>query len=128
MLKIGVNTFLLTSPFTNDSIAVLEQFKAWGADGVEIALEDTAHINPTVIKKALDDIGLACLSICAAMGPGRDLRGSDEEQQNALDYINGAMDAMAVLECPVLVGPLYSAVGRAESTPADVTNGSGIRS
>ncbi len=119
MLKIGVNTFLLTSPFTNESIAVLEQFKAWGVDGVEIALEDTTHIDPLVIRKALDDIELECLSICAAMGPGRDLRGTPEEQKNALDYIHGAMETMAALGCPVLVGPLYSAVGRAEATKPD---------
>jgi len=118
-MKLGVNTFLLTSPFTTESIAVLEQFKAWGVDGVEIALEDTSHVDPVVIKKALDELELECMSICAAMGPGRDLRGTAEEQRNALDYIYGAMETMSALECPVLVGPLYSAVGRAESTPPD---------
>lgn len=120
MLKIGVNTFLVASPFTTDSIAVLEQFKAWGIDGVEIALEDTSHVDGKKLRPVLDDLELPCLSICAAMGPGRDLRGTDEEQQNALDYINGTMEIMADLGCPVLVGPLYSVVGRAESTPKDV--------
>ncbi|MGK6350034.1 sugar phosphate isomerase/epimerase family protein [Parapedobacter sp. DT-150] len=119
MLTFGVNTFLLTSPFTNDSIAVLQQFKAWGFDAVEIALEDASHIDAHTIRKALDDNGLICSSICAAMGPGRDLRGTEAEQRQAMDYINGALDAMAVLGCPVLVGPLYSVVGRAEQTTED---------
>lgn len=120
MLKFGVNTFLLTSPFTTDSIPVLEKFKEWGVDGVEIALEDTSHIEAKKVKEILDDLGLECLSICAAMGPGRDLRGTEEEQRNAIDYIQGAMEAIAVLECPVLAGPLYSVVGRAEATKPDV--------
>lgn len=120
MLKIGVNTFLVTSPFTTDSIAVLKQFKGWGIDGVEIALEDASHVDGKALKPVLDDLGLPCLSICAAMGPGRDLRGTQEEQQNAIDYINGAMEIMADLGCPVLAGPLYSVVGRAESTPSEI--------
>lgn len=116
MFSIGVNTFLLTSPFTNESVDIIRQFKEWGADSIEIALEDASHIDPYLIKRALDDQGLRCSSICAAMGPGRDLRGTPEEQQHALDYINQILDVMVVLECSVLVGPLYSVVGRAEQT------------
>ena len=120
MLPIGVNTFLMTSPFTNESLDIIRQFKEWGADTVEIALEDASHIDPHVIKRALDEQGLRCSSICAAMGPGRDLRGSEAEQQNSIDYISQVLDAMVVLDCPVMVGPLYSTVGRAERTAADV--------
>lgn len=122
MLKIGVNTFLLTSPFTNDSIAVLKQFKAWGFDAVEIALEEASHIDAHQLKNTLDDIGLVCCSICAAMGPDRDLRGTESQQQHAISYISDALDAMAILGCPVLAGPLYSTVGRAESTTEDQYN------
>ncbi|GGG75157.1 tagatose 3-epimerase [Parapedobacter pyrenivorans] len=119
MLPIGVNTFLLTSPFTNESIDIIRQFKDWGSDAIEIALEDASHIDPHLIKRALDDNGLRCSSICAAMGPGRDLRGTKEEQQNSIDYITQVLDVMSVLDCPVMVGPLYSTVGRAEQTTED---------
>jgi len=119
MLTIGVNTFLLTSPFTNESIDIIRQFKDWGSDAIEIALEDASHIDPHLIKRALDDNGLRCSSICAAMGPGRDLRGTKEEQQNSIDYISQVLETMVLLDCPVLVGPLYSTVGRAEQTTDD---------
>lgn len=119
MLKIGVNTFLLTSPFTNEQVDIFGQFKAWGCDAVEIALEDTDHIDAATIKRALDDYGLTCSSICAAMGPGRDLRGTPDEQKAALDYISRAMELMAQIGCPVMAGPMYSTVGRAEQTPED---------
>lgn len=113
-MKFGINTFLFTSPFTNDSISLFPKFKKWGFDSVEIALEDTSHIDPKLIKEALDKNGLTCGSICAAMGPGRDLRGTKEEQNTATQYIKDVIDVMPVLDCPILVGPLYSSVGRAE--------------
>lgn len=119
MLKIGVNTFLLTSPFTNEQTAIFQQFKTWGCDAVEIALEDTTHIDAHVIKHKLGEYGLTCSSICAAMGPGRDLRGTPDEQQAAVDYITQTMELMAEIDCPVMVGPLYSTVGRAEQIAGD---------
>jgi len=118
-MKFGINTFLFTSPFTNDSIGLFPLFKKWEFDSVEIALEDAAHINPEIVKRALDKNGLKCGSICAAMGPGRDLRGTREEQNTAIDYIKSILDIMPELDCPILVGPLYSSVGRAEAVSED---------
>ncbi|MBC7919918.1 MAG: sugar phosphate isomerase/epimerase [Ferruginibacter sp.] len=114
-MKFGINTFLFTSPFTNDSIALFPKFREWGFDSVEIALEEAAHIDPATVKKALDENGLTCGSICAALGPGRDLRGSEQEQNAALAYMKSVLDVMPQLGCPILIGPLYSSVGRAEA-------------
>ena len=58
-MNFGINTFLFTSPFTNDSIALFPQFKKWGFDSVEIAIEDVSHIDPSLVKKALDQNGLS---------------------------------------------------------------------
>lgn len=118
-MNFGINTFLFTSPFTNDSISLFPKFKKWGFDTVEIAIEDTSHINPVLVKRALDENGLKCTSVCAAMGPGRDLRGSKEEQNNAIEYITSVMKVMPELGCGVLAGPLYSSVGRAEPVEKD---------
>jgi D-psicose/D-tagatose/L-ribulose 3-epimerase len=115
-MKFGINTFLFQSPFTTESIALFSKFKKWGFDSVEIALEDVSHVHPPTIRKALDENGLNCGSMCGAMGPGRDLRGSREEQRTALEYIKSVLDVMAEVGCPVLAGPLYSTVGRAEPT------------
>ena len=113
-MKFGINTFLFTSPFTNESIYLFPLFKEWGFDSVEIALEDVSHIDSQLVKNALDKNGLTCGSICAAMGPGRDLRGTIEEQAASLRYLKEVIDVMPVLGCPTLAGPLYSSVGRAE--------------
>jgi len=113
-MNFGINTFLFTSPFTNNSIALFPQFKKWGFDSVEIAIENVNDISPSVIKRALDDNGLKCSSSCVALGEGRDLRGSVKEQHTAMDYIKSMLDIMPELGAPVLIGPLYSCVGRAE--------------
>ena len=113
-MKIGINTFLFTSPFTDKDVALFPIFKSWGFDFVEIALEEASHIDGPFIKVALESNALSCPVICAAMGPGRDLRGSEKHQQTALTYLQEVMDKMVKLDCGILAGPLYSSVGRAE--------------
>ncbi|MCI0719414.1 MAG: sugar phosphate isomerase/epimerase [Acidobacteria bacterium] len=84
---------------------------------MEIAVEHESHIDPAYVKSELKRNGLVCGTLCGAFGPGRDLRGTPEEQQGSLDYIHKLIDMMVILDAPVLVGPIYSAVGRAEFVP-----------
>jgi D-psicose/D-tagatose/L-ribulose 3-epimerase len=116
-MRLGINTFLFTSPFTNDSTRLFKQFKQWGFDSVEIPLEDPSHIDPGHVKRELDKYGLVCGSVCACLGPDRDLRGTPEQQKNSMDYLMKALDYMVVLDSPTLAGPVYSSVGRADAVP-----------
>ena len=114
-MRLGINTFLFTSPFTNKSTGLFKQFKKWGFESVEISVEQTADIDPAHVKRELDKQGLVCGSLCACMGPGRDLRGTLSDQKTALNYLKTLIDQMLVLDCPSLIGPLYSVVGRADA-------------
>jgi len=116
-MRFGINTFLFTSPFTDDSTKWFKTFKSWGFDSVEIAVEHESHVDPAYVKSELDRNGLVAGTLCGAFGPGRDLRGTPEEQQACLDYVHKLIDMMGILDSPVLVGPIYSAVGRAEFVP-----------
>jgi len=118
-MRYGINTFLFTSPFTNESTGLFKTFKRWGFQSVEIPVEDPSHIDPAHVKRELDRHGLVCGSACACMGPDRDLRGTPEQQQTGLDYMKRVIDQMVVLDCPSLIGPVYSAVGRADAVPPD---------
>jgi D-psicose/D-tagatose/L-ribulose 3-epimerase len=118
-MRFGINTFLFTSPFTNESTKLFPQFKKWGFQAVEIAIEDPSHVDPAFIKAELDKNNLVCCSVCACVGPGRDLRGTPEEQKNAMEYMQKIIDQMVVLDCPSMIGPVYSSVGRADAVPAD---------
>ena len=114
-MRIGINSFLYTSPFTTDNVKLFAKFKKWGFDTVELAIEDPAHIDPVKVKAAADRAGLAIGSICAAMGPGRDFRGTPEEQKTAMDYLGALIDQATLLGYPKLIGPLYSVVGKADA-------------
>ena len=114
-MRFGINTFLFTSPFTNDSTKLFKTFKKWGFATVEIPIEDPSHIDPAFVKEELDKHELVCSSVCACMGPGRDFRGTPEEQKTAMDYCKALIDQMVVLDCPSLIGPVYSVVGKADA-------------
>src|SRR5437764_12410505 len=116
-MRFGINTFLFTSPFTNESTQLLKKFRRWGFESVEIPVEDPSHIDPAHVKRELDKHGLACGSVCACMGPDRDLRGTPKRQRTGLNYMLKLIDQMVVLDCPKLIGPVYSAVGRADAVP-----------
>src|SRR5215467_13254053 len=116
-MRFGINTFLFTSPFTNDSTKLFAQFKKWGFQSIEIPIEDPSHIDPAHVKAELNRHGLVCGSACACLGPDRDLRGTPEQQKTALEYMMKVIEQMVVLDCPRLIGPVYSAVGRADAVP-----------
>ena len=114
-MRFGINSFLFVSPFKTASTKWFAQFKQWGFDTVEIPVEDPSHIDPAKVKAAADKAGIAIGSICACMGPGRDLRGTAEEQQTAMTYCKSLIDQAVVMGCPSIIGPVYSVVGKADA-------------
>jgi D-psicose/D-tagatose/L-ribulose 3-epimerase len=94
---------------------LFSSFKRWGYEAVEILLENPSDIDAGYVKKELHRHGLVCGSICAAMNPQRDLRGSLQNQRNGVKYLCRLLDIMVELDCLVLGGPLYSYVGRADA-------------
>ena len=117
-MKFGINTFLFTSPFTNADTRMFARFREWGFDGVEIAVEDPDHIDPRRVRDQLDRHGLVCTSVCACFPPQRDLRGTQAQQEAALDYVRRLIELAEPLGTDIVMGPLYSATGRAEAGPA----------
>ena len=114
-MTLGINTFLFCSPFTNKATKLFPKFKKWGFDTVEIALEDPANIDAAYVRRKLDESGLRCRSVCAAMGPGRDFRGTPKEQRTSMKYCKALIDKIKILGAKSLTGPLYSVVGRADA-------------
>jgi D-psicose/D-tagatose/L-ribulose 3-epimerase len=119
-MRFSISTVLFVSPFTNAGTKLFPRFKRWGYDAVELLIEDPTDIDPAYVKRELDRHGLACGSVAAAISPQRDLRGSAAAQRRGVKYLCALLDQMVTLDCPALVGPLYSYVGRADTVaPAD---------
>jgi len=114
-MKFSINTVLFVSPFTSQDTRLFAKFKKWGFDSVELLIEDPAHIDPALVKRALGGNGLACGSLAAAINPQRDLRGNAASQRNGVKYLCQLIDQMVTLDARVLGGPVYSYVGRAEA-------------
>jgi D-psicose/D-tagatose/L-ribulose 3-epimerase len=114
-MRLGINTFLYTSPFTTKSVKLFPQFKKWGFQTVEIPIEAPEHIDPAKVKAAAARHGLAIGSVCACMGPGRDFRGTAAEQRTAMKYCKALVNQAAILGCPRIIGPIYSVVGKADA-------------
>jgi D-psicose/D-tagatose/L-ribulose 3-epimerase len=113
MPRFGLNTFLYASPFTTaDAPKLFTKLKKWGFDTVEIPIESPDHIDPVKVRAIADKVGIAIGTVCAAMGPGRDFRGSAQDQKTATEYVRALIDQAAVLGAHSVVGPLYSVVGR----------------
>ena len=112
-MKFGVNAWVWVSPLTTDGVAELApKVKALGFDWFEVPLELTDTIDYTRAGAILRDHGLG-VSVCAAMGPDRDLIHPDKAvRDNGLAYLKHCVDAVRALGGTNVVGPLYSAVGR----------------
>jgi D-psicose/D-tagatose/L-ribulose 3-epimerase len=112
-VKFGVSTWLWTSPFQTDTIALFSKIKGYGYDVVEIPVEDPALIDVKIVKEALKENGLEAV-ICGAFGTSRDLTNDDPSfHKTSLDYIESCLEISYDLGAKFFAGPMYSAVGKA---------------
>lgn len=119
LMKFGVSTWLWTSPFTTETIALFPRIKRMGFDFVEIPIEDPALIDGPTVRRALEDHRLTCVG-CGAFGPTRDLTHDDPKVHAVcFDYITRSLDLCQQLGTDVFGGPMYSAVGKRRLLPPD---------
>jgi D-psicose/D-tagatose/L-ribulose 3-epimerase len=119
MAQIGVNAWVWSSPITTEELGRLAPMIAgMGFDLVEVPIESTTDLDYRKGAEIARANGLA-VSVCAAMGPDRDLIHPDESiRTNGMTYVRHCIDAAQTLGAANLAGPLYSAVGRTwQQTP-----------
>lgn len=110
-MQLGISTWVWTSPATDDVIErLIPHIAALGYDVIELPLESTHQFDQATAKALADAHGLA-ISVCAVIGPGRDLLLPDE-QTAGIAYLQASIEAAEALGSPVVTGPFYSAVGR----------------
>jgi D-psicose/D-tagatose/L-ribulose 3-epimerase len=117
-MKLGISTWVWTSPATT---AVLERLiphiAEMGYDVVELPVEAENQFDLDRVGEVASECGVA-LSVCAVIGPGRDLL-LPEEAPTGVAYLRWCIDAAAKLGSPVVAGPFYSAVGRCWRSSAE---------
>lgn len=119
-MQLGVNTWVWTSPLTDDAIpALAAKARGFGFDLLELPLETLDGYDHARARSALEAEGLAC-SATLVFPPDRDLIHPDPAPRAAsAAYIAGAIDAAATLGARTLSGPLFASVGRTWRQTAD---------
>jgi D-psicose/D-tagatose/L-ribulose 3-epimerase len=111
MNPIGVNTWVWVSPATEAAITeIAPRAKAMGFALLELGVEQPGDWDPARVAEILaaHDLGA---SVCAAMGPGRDLT-DPTTIASTQDYIRFCIDAAATIGSTVVAGPIYTPVGK----------------
>lgn len=112
-MRFGLNTFLVSPGFTDSDLTLIEAFKNYGADVIELAIVDPASVTASKLKEALAAAGLEQPVVCGAFGGGRDLRGTLEQVGMTSAYISDLIDLAVALDSKIVCGPMYSETGRA---------------
>lgn len=113
MWDIGVNTWVWTSPLTDDRLAALApRVREWGFDVIELPVEQPGDWDPHRAADLLAELGLKA-TVCLVMPPGRDLVEADPAAvAETQDYLRRVVDVATIVGSPVAAGPAYSSVGR----------------
>ena len=110
-MRYGASTFIWVSPFSNQTLDIIDRVKAIGFDLIEICVEDPETIDVAAIGSRAARAGIG-VTICGAFGPGRDLSSEDEAIREAgLVYLRRCIDYAAKLGSAFVSGPMYAAVG-----------------
>ncbi|MCU1526642.1 MAG: sugar phosphate isomerase, partial [Frondihabitans sp.] len=119
-LLLGVNTFVWQSPLTTRNLVpTLENIAALGYEAVELALENLDDWDADLAADTLHRLGLASV-VGGVFGPGRELTvASHDVIENTKAYVRGAIDLAVRQGSPMVIGPLYTSVGRTWRMDAD---------
>ena len=110
--QFGASTFIWVSPFSSDTLELIDKVAAMHFDFIEICIEDPAKIDTDQIAERLQKAGIRAL-VCGAFGPDRDVSADDPAvRENGRRYIGQCVDIAAALGAPMVAGPMYSATGK----------------
>jgi D-psicose/D-tagatose/L-ribulose 3-epimerase len=111
-MQFGASTFIWASPFSNETLDLVDKVARLGFDLIEVCVEDPATIDTAAIRKRCEVAGIGA-TVCGAFGPDRDMSADDPAvRENTRAYVRKCIDIAAELGSKVVVGPMYSAVGR----------------
>jgi D-psicose/D-tagatose/L-ribulose 3-epimerase len=118
MREIGVNTWVWTSPLTDEAVGgLLERIAGMGFDAVELPLENPGDLSVAVATDALAATGLTPY-VVGAMAPGRDLVDASCVEATQ-DYLRACVEFAAGIGATSVCGPFYAATGRVWRMDAD---------
>ncbi len=110
-MKTGMNFLLWTTHVTAEHFPLFAQLKRVGFDGVEIPLfaGDAAHYK--IIRRELDNNGLAATAVACALPAANPISPDPGLRRAAVDHLKWALEMTAILGGSHLCGPIHSPLG-----------------
>ena len=116
---IGISSFVLASPFTDNDTQFFKYAREIGFEVFEVCVEDPAQLSAEPLIEAANGAGLQ-ISVCGAFGPDRDVSHEEPDKRaQGLRYLKGCIDLAADVGSPHVAGPMYSATGKARLLPPE---------
>ena len=116
---IGISSFVLASPFTDNDTQFFKYAREIGFEVFEVCVEDPAQLSAEPLIEAANGAGLQ-ISVCGAFGPDRDVSHEEPDKRaQGLRYLKGCIDLAADVGSPHVAGPMYSATGKARLLSAE---------
>ncbi len=114
---IGISSFILASPFTDEGTGYFDYAREIGFEVFEVCVEDPARLHAGPLIEAARRTGMQ-VSVCGAFGPDRDVSHEDAAKRaQGVAYLQGCIDLAAAVGSPHVAGPMYSATGKARLLP-----------
>jgi D-psicose/D-tagatose/L-ribulose 3-epimerase len=118
-MRFGASTFIWVSPFSNQTLDLIDRVKTFGFDLIEVCIEDPDAIDLAAIRAQITKADLG-VTICGAFGPNRDLSSEDDTvQKTGLSYLRRCIDFAQALGSPFVSGPMYAGVGNTRLLDGD---------
>ena len=110
-MQLGISTWVWTSPATTAVLeTLLPHIAQVGFDVIELPIEEVGQFDVKRAGELAREHGLE-VSVCAVIGPGRDLL-LPGEAERGVAYLRSCIEVAQQLGSPTVAGPFYSAVGR----------------
>ncbi len=108
---IGVNTWVWTSPLTDENLpALAEKIARMGFGAIELPLESAGDWDPVRTRDVLAEHALVPV-VVGAMGSGRSLLARAGGVAATQEYLRACLTAAAVLGAGIVAGPFYAPTG-----------------
>ena len=103
-MQLGVSTWVWTSPATTGVLeTLLPHIASIGFDVIELPIEEVGQFDVARAGELARAHGLE-VSVCAVIGPGRDLL-LPGEAERGIAYLRSCIDVAQALGSPTVAGP-----------------------
>lgn len=117
MNKLGINLWNWEPELSDACLGLPEKIASMGFTAIELPMTQ-----PEIGEALYEEVrqsGLA-VSLCAAMGPGRDISNFDPQvRQSTMDYLEKCLALGEKLGAHVFAGPLYAGGGKRHRLPEE---------